>query len=226
MKISLCLMVWNELNGCKCDVPKLPLYAFDEVYAIDGGSTDGTVSYLESKGIPVYKQPAKGLNAAYIHAANQSNCDAIVVFFPKGTIPTDDLLRFRPLFDDGYELIIASRNIKGGHNEEDERLFRPRKWGVMFLASFAGLKWRSEGNYISDVLHGFKGFTLSAFWKIDPQKNGLSIDLEMVIKSYRFQIKRVEFPTNEKKRIYSKSKFPMISTGTKLFKYLMHELKR
>jgi hypothetical protein len=44
MRLSLCLVVWNELEGCKLDVPRLPRDAFDEVFAVDGGSTDGTVS--------------------------------------------------------------------------------------------------------------------------------------------------------------------------------------
>jgi hypothetical protein len=35
IRISLCLMVWNELEGCKKDVPRLPLDDFEEVYAID-----------------------------------------------------------------------------------------------------------------------------------------------------------------------------------------------
>jgi glycosyltransferase involved in cell wall biosynthesis len=90
MRISLCLMVWNELEGCRSDVPLLPREAFDEIYAIDGGSSDGTVPYLESQNIPVYPQAEKGLNAAYIHAVEKSTCDAVVVFLPKGTTPPED----------------------------------------------------------------------------------------------------------------------------------------
>jgi len=76
-------MLWSELKGCKIDIPKLPRSAFDEVYAIDGGSTDGTAEYLAEYGIPVYLQPRKGLNAAYIHAVPKSSCDAIVDFSQK-----------------------------------------------------------------------------------------------------------------------------------------------
>jgi hypothetical protein len=30
-------MVWNELEGCEIDAPKLPCNEFDEIYAVDGG---------------------------------------------------------------------------------------------------------------------------------------------------------------------------------------------
>ena len=114
MNISLCLLVWNELEGCRIDAGKLPLDAFEEVYAVDGGSTDGTVAYLESLGIPVYRQPKKGLNAAYMHAADRSTGDAVVVFFPKGTVDPESLRQFRPLLEGGHDLVVTSRNAPGG----------------------------------------------------------------------------------------------------------------
>jgi glycosyltransferase involved in cell wall biosynthesis len=101
MRVSLCLLVWNELEGCRSDVPLLPREALEEIYAIDGGSSDGTVSYLESQNIPVYPQPEKGLNAAYIHAVEKSTCDAVVVFLPKGTTPPEDTRKFRVFFESG-----------------------------------------------------------------------------------------------------------------------------
>ena len=226
MKISLCLIVWNELEGCKHDVPQLPRGAFDEVYAVDGGSTDGMVAYLESEGIPVYRQPKKGLNAAYIHAVEKSTCDAVVVFFPKGSSNVKDLLKFRSLFESGYDIVIASRNMRGSKNEEDGRFLRPRKWATLTLAALASLIWRREGYFVRDVLHGFKGFTVSAFRKIAPLDYGLSIDIEMVVRSYRLCLKRIEFPTEERSRSYGKTHFPFFPTGVKLAKYLWHELKR
>lgn len=219
-------MVWNELEGCKIDVPGLPLSAFEEVYAIDGGSTDGTVEYLEAHGIPVYLQPKKGLNAAYIHAADKSTCDAVVVFFPKGTISPNSLLQFRPLLNDGCDLVVASRNIKGAVNEEDEKLFKPRKWGVLALASLASLIWRREGYFMRDVLHGYKGFTVSGFRKIAPLDYGLSIDIEMVVRSYRLRLKRAEFPIVETSRNFGETHFKILPTGKKLLKYLWWEWKR
>lgn len=226
MKISLCLLVWNELEGCRIDVPNLPRNAFEEVYAVDGGSTDGTVEYLESQGIPVYRQPKRGLNAAYIHAVDKSSCDAVVVFFPKGTIAADSLLAFRPMLEEGNGLVIASRNIKGASNEEDHHVLRPRKWGVMALAMTVALLWRREGNFVHDVLHGYKGFTVEAFRRIDPLGHGLSIDLEMTARAYRLRIKRAEVPVSEVARPFGETRFKILPTAMKLSRYLWWELCR
>lgn len=226
MRISLCLLVWDELNGCQIDVPLIPVGSFDEIYAVDGGSSDGTVEYLESQGIPVYQQPKGGLNAAYIHAAEISTCDAVVVFFPKSTIDPQSLLQFRPLLEAGNELVVASRNCPGAHNEEDTKLWRPRKFGVIALSLGAALVWRKEGNRIRDVLHGYKGFTLSAFNRISPLDHGLSIDIEMVIRSYKLKIRRTEFPVREFSRSYGESRFKILPTALKLARYLWSELWR
>jgi glycosyltransferase involved in cell wall biosynthesis len=226
MKISLCLIVWNELQGCQEDVPKLPLDEFDEVFAVDGGSTDGTVEYLESQGIPVHRQPKRGLNAAYVHANDVATGDSVVVFFSKGTLPVDDLKKFRPLFEQGNELIIASRQIAGSVNEEDEHFWRPRKWAVLGLAAAAALVWNRQGPWVRDVLHGFKGWKRSAFTEMKVLDVGLSIDIEMVVRAYKLRIPRIEFPTQEISRGYGETHFKIWPTGKRLLAYLWFELFR
>jgi glycosyltransferase involved in cell wall biosynthesis len=226
MRISLCLLVWNELEGCKLDVPRLPRDAFDEIYAVDGGSTDGTVAYLEQQGVPVHRQPKRGLNAAYVHANDVSTCDAVVVFFPKGSTPPEDLRRFRPLLEAGNALVVASRQIAGSRNEEDVAWFRPRKWMVRGLAIVAAALWRREGYWVRDVLHGLKGFSRAAFHQMHVLDHGLSIDIEMVARVYKLRLRRTEFPTTESPRPHGATHFRMWPTGKRLLAYLWFELWR
>lgn len=219
-------MTWNELGGCQLDVPRIPRDAFDEIFCIDGGSTDGTVEYLSSQGITVHKQPKKGLNAAYVHANDVATGDAVVVFFPKGTTPLEDLRKFRPLLEAGNELVIPSRQIDGSINEEDCSLWRPRKWAVWGLSFVSMLLWRREGYWIRDVLHGYKAFNRAAFCRMKILDHGLSIDIEMVIRSYKFRLKRCEFPTKETARKHGTTHFKIWPTGKKLLHFLWFEFRR
>lgn len=226
MKLALCLVTLNEIEGCKKDVPRLPQQGFEQVFAIDGGSTDGTVEYLHSQGVTVYAQDVRGYNGAYIAAFRRCEADALVLFHPKGTIDPLETLRFRSHFEAGAEVVVSSRIVRGGHNEEDAKLLRPRKWSTMSLALLAAGLWRREGPVVWDILHGFRGMTKDAFFSIDPLPAGLSIDLEIVVRSYRLRLRRVEFPVVENARESGATHFKALPTGKRLLKYLRFELTR
>lgn len=226
MTIGFCLMVYNELEGCRMTLPLIKREVFDEVFAVDGGSTDGTIEFLRSEGIEVRVQPKKGYNAAYIHAYKTSSSDALVFFHPKGTIHPDYALAFRDYFDNGFQLVVTSRIIRGSRNEEDHKIFKPRKWFVVGLGLTTGIIWRKKGNFIWDVLHGFRGMTRIAFYAIEPQEHGLSMDLEMVVRSYKKDLKRIEFPVHEHKRFSGETHFKPFPTAISLFKYMWFELVR
>lgn len=226
MTVALCLITWNELEGCKHDVPLIDRSKFDEIYCIDGGSTDGTVEYLTSQGITVYKQTAKGLNQACKDGCNYCKSDAFVFFHPKGTIPVEDTYKFREYYEKGYDFVVGSRMMKGAHNEEDSKLLKPRKWFVLFLGLIAKILFKREGNTVWDTLHGFRGMTVEAFKKCDISDMSPSIDIEMVCRSYKLKLSRIEFPTTEMPRLAGESHFKAWATGKKLLKYIAWEIKR
>lgn len=226
MRIALCLLTWNELEGCRIDVPQLPLDDFDEVFAVDGGSGDGTVEFLRQSGIRVLRQPVPSLNAACAFAFESTSCDALVFFHPKGTVPPADTAHFRPLFEGGAEFIVASRNIPGGRNEEDAHLFRPRKWFVQALSIFLSMLWNRGGYRIRDVLHGFRGMTVGAFRRIGPSATGVTIDAEMVVGSYVLGLNRTEFPITEYPRISGATHFKALPTGWAILTFVWKTLTR
>ena len=226
MRIGLCLLTWNEIDGVKHDVPLIDKSQFDQVYCIDGGSTDGTVEYLLQNGIDVYPQSAKGINQACIDGVEHCDCDAFVFFHPKGTIPVEDVYKFRPLFEAGYEFIVGSRMMKGAHNEEDDKFFRPRKWFVLGTGLIGSILFKREGNTVWDTLHGFRGMTVEAFRKCGISNFDKSIDIEMVCRSYKKRIKRIEFPTIEHPRIGGATHFKALSSGWQIIKYIIWEVFR
>ena len=226
MTVALCLLTWNELKGCQHDVPKIKRDAFDQIYCVDGGSIDGTIEYLEAEGIPVYLQTAKGLNQAHKDAINHCTCDTVIFFHPKGSVPVSDTLRFRRYFEQGYNLVVASRMMKQSVNEEDSHILKPRKWFVLILALCAKLLFQREGNTIWDVLHGFRGVNIHAFRLIQLSDNNPSVDIETVCRYYKLHLKRIEFPTKERQRLSGKTHFKAFATGKKLIRYMIWEARR
>lgn len=226
MTVGLCLLTWNEIEGCKHDVPLIDRSKFEQIYCIDGGSTDGTVEYLREQGIDVYPQTAKGLNQACKDGADNCRCDAFVFFHPKGSIPMEDAYKFRAYYEQGYEFVVGSRMMKESKNEEDSKLLKPRKWFVLALGLAAKILFKKEGNTVWDTLHGFRGMTVEAFQKCNISDMSPSVDIEMVCRSYKLRIKRIEFPTTESPRIAGETHFKAFATGKKLLKYLVWEICR
>lgn len=229
MRLALCLLTRNEIDGCRHDVPGLPLSAFDEVYCIDANSTDGTAEYLQESGINVVEQRIKGYNGAYIEAFDQArtrNADAVVFFHPKGAIDPAEVLRFRALLEGGHALVIASRLCKGACNEEDERLFKPRKWFVVVMGLVLWVCFSRRGAFAGDVLHGCRAMRTDAFALTGLRRTGVTADLEMVVAAYRLGEPIAEFPVIERERLAGRTHFRALPTGWRLLKYVGGEVVR
>ena len=226
MRLTLCLLTWNELAGCRHDVPLLPLDRFEEVFAIDGGSTDGTCEYLAERGITVHRQDYPTYNGAYRSAFSRCSTDALVLFHPKGSIDPAAVLGFRPLFERGAELVIASRIGAGARNEEDGQLLKHRKWFVMGLSLLTSVIWRRTGPHVWDVLHGFRGMRKPAFEAMAALPSGVSVDLEMVARAYKQRLRIATFPVQERARVGGSTHFKAWPTGKRLLRYLWFELGR
>ena len=125
-----------------------------------------------------------------------------MIFHPKGSIDPGIVLTFRPYLQHGYDLVIASRIVPGS----SQRRGRPTAAAAQVvrargMALIAALLWKREGPIIWDVLHGCRGMKRDAFQLIEPLPQGVSIDLEMVVRSYRCGLRQVEFPVAEKPRL-------------------------
>lgn len=215
-------MTLNEFHGCKQVLPSLSRELFCEIFALDGGSTDGTIEYLESASIRVVRQRERGYNAAYIEALEIFSGDAIIFYHPKGTVDAESLPLLIDKLNLGYQLVIASRMLPESRNEEDHKLFRYRKWFGMGLAYAASLRWNTNDMpRISDPLHGYRGLSRSFAKALALQPAGVTADLEMVRSAYQVKVEATEVPVDESTREVGGTHFPAWRTGKALIRYLL-----
>ena len=222
MHLSLCLLTWNEIHGCRQVVPALPREIFAEVFALDGGSTDGTVEYLESSGITVVPQVTRSYNAAYIEALDHYSGAGIVFYHPKGTVDEASLPLLAAELDSGVDFVVASRMLPDSRNEEDDSFLKHRKWFGLGLSHAAAIRWRNTRvQRITDPLHGYRGMSRTFADSLCLLPSGVTADLEMVRHAYKIGARVSEVPVDESEREIGGTHFPAFATGKKLLRYLL-----
>ena len=108
IKMSLVFLTYNEIEGLKALWDKIPLHEADEVFAVDGGSTDGTLEFFKSKGITVYGQEIKGRGEAFRVAFRKATGSALLFFSPDGNEDPKDIGMFKKLLDEGNDIVIGT----------------------------------------------------------------------------------------------------------------------
>jgi len=227
MKITLCLLTRNELPCLQKIFPQIPAPSvdagYDEIVAIDGGSTDGTVEFFQKNNIPIIGQSRKGRGDAFLQAFSQINSDAYLFFSPDGNEAISDLPKFRQHLEQGADVVIASRMMKGAVNEEDHQWIRLRKWANNAFNFLANKTFNTSGRYITDSINGYRAITKSAAKKLGLDAFDYTIEYQMTMRAMKAGMNIVEFPTIEGQRIAGDTGANSIPTGIAFVKRLMSE---
>lgn len=205
---------------------QIPWAGFEECFAVDGHSTDGTREYLEQQGVRMICQKQRGLGAAMIEARQNCSTDAIVFFHPDGNEDPNDLLIIRAFLASGRSFVVASRMIQGAVNEEDVNWIRPRKWANRSLGLIANILWGRKKNRTSDVTNGLRGITCRTWDLLGPDATDLTMDFQMVIRALKRNVVITEFPTREGSRLAGATNFKSMHTGIAELKLIWRELLR
>ena len=229
MHITLCILTRNERPCVEIVFPQLlkpgPESGFDAIVVIDGGSTDGTKEYFEERGIPVLGQSRRGRGHAFQIAFDEVDSDAYIFFSPDGNEDPKDLPKFRPLLEQGFDLVIASRMMAGAKNEEDDQILKLRKWANNAFNIGANVCFRRQGAFVTDSINGYRAITRKAAKALGLDAPDYTIEYQMTMRAFKHKLSIAEFPTIEYPRVAGDTQAQSIPTGVRFIKAFWRELR-
>ena len=223
---TIILLTLNEISGVTAHRDIIANLSADEILAVDGGSTDGTVELLEEFGVDVYRQKRPGRGAAIREGVAQTSGERIVIFSPDGNEDPQDIDRLFDLLDEGYDVSVASRFLPDSRNEEDDDALPLRKLANQAFTQLANMLWAPAGVRVSDAINGFRGFTRDAFNSMGIQSDRFTVEYEMTQRALRLGLRIGEIPTQEGNRIGGETKAPSIRTGIEFSRFVIGQIIR
>ncbi|MBI2075727.1 MAG: glycosyltransferase family 2 protein [Candidatus Aenigmarchaeota archaeon] len=219
---SLVILTKNEIKGLKTILDKIPINTVKDVFAVDAKSTDGTIEFLRSKNVPVVIQRKMGRGEAFRIACKVAKYENVVFFSPDGNESQKDIPILLYWLEKGYDMVIASRFMKGSRSDDSNSLIPYRSFGNKFFTHLVNLFF--HGN-LTDSLNGFRALKKKAFFEINPDAEGFGIEFQMSIRALKKKLKIKEIPTYEGDRIGGKSTAHAVPTGIYFLKLFWRELK-
>ena len=170
-KKNICLLVLikNELQNLQRLYDEIYIAADGisaDVIFVDGKSIDGTAQFLAQKGANYIVQNRNGRGAGASEGIKTFSHEAFILFSPDGNENLDDLPRFIEFYEKGNDLVIATRMGQGARNEEDDQIFKPRKWANNYFNFLANLFFNKSSQSVTDSINGYRLISKALFEKL------------------------------------------------------------
>jgi glycosyltransferase involved in cell wall biosynthesis len=163
-----------------------------EIVIADNGSTDGSQVIAEKAGVRLVPVHEKGYGSALIGGVRAAAGEWIIMGDADDSYDFSDIAGFVKKFREGFELVMGCRLPAGGGTIAPGAMPWKNRWLGNPTLSFIGrLFFKCPAH---DFHAGLRGFTKTAFEKMDLQTTGMEFASEMVIKSTLKGLKISEVP--------------------------------
>ncbi len=222
MKVSLIIPTRNEEGAIGPTLREVPRDVVDEIIVIDGHSTDKTWDEVKAELRPQDKlvmQKGKGYGGAFLEGFDIATGDVILLLDADGSHNPNEIPAIIEKVRRGYEYVMASRYMRGGHSEDDTiiRWFGNRVFTLMTNMI--------HGTDVTDSLYLFTAITRDGLTKLNLHSTGFEFCTEIVVKAHRAGLKFAEVPAFERARTAGKTKVNAFWHGLKILRMILRRYR-
>lgn len=196
LTVTLFIPVRNEVDGLREIMPRINPAWIDEIFILDGGSTDGSREFLISEGYEIHDQKSKGVKGAFWEAFEQIDSDIIIPFSPDGNSIPEDIPMLIENIRKGFDMVIASRYFGGQKSDDDDIA------STIANSFLTGLINTLFSTKYTDAIGMYKAFKKQHLYDlgIDQRRNEHS-EIMLTTRGARYGLKIIEIPSKEPPRI-------------------------
>jgi glycosyltransferase involved in cell wall biosynthesis len=200
--IYVVIPAFNEEASIPKVVGDIPAGLVREVVVVSNGSTDQTEVNARNAGATVLREDRKGYGQAclkglaYLAEKNAEERPDIVVFLDGdySDYPEEMPLVLKPILEDGYDLVIGSREL----GDREKGAMQPQQiFGNWLATTLIRLLYKVK---FSD-LGPFRAVSYDKLLEIDMQDTNFGWTVEMQVKAAKLKMKCTEVPVNYRRRI-------------------------
>ena len=220
-RVSVVIPAKNEALNLPYVLPKIPGWV-DEVILVDGYSNDGTgdVARLLLPEIRIIAQEGRGKGAALRTGFAAATGDIVVMLDADGSTDPQEIPVFVGALLGGADYVKGSRFLQGGGTSDMSII---RRWGNRIFVMVTNLVF---GSHYSDLCFGYNAFWSWVLPHLNLQSAGFEIETEMNLQALRADLRVVEVPSYESRRIFGKSNLNTFRDGWRvLLTILRHRLQ-
>ena len=169
-----------------------------------------TIESIKGYNCKVVYQSDKGYGNALIEGIENVSSEYLCIFNADGSFDPKYLFPMLKKCEDGLDFVFASRYMENSGSDDDTLM---TKIGNYIFTKIGNIFFSV---YISDILFTFLLGKTDSFKKLKLKSKDFSLCVEMPIKAKRYDMKYIDIPSYERKRIAGKKKVSPFIDGFRI----------
>ena len=215
--VSVVLGTYNERENLAKLVPAIESIFEEnrtscEIVVVDDNSPDGTSALVRELGMKygnvrlLWRPEKMGPGSAHADGYRAAKGDIIIGMDTDFSHDPYDIPRFLAKIDEGYDIVQASRYIKGGTYEVNSfRTWKKKmasKFGNVLIAFLSRVP-------VHDFTTSFRAVRRGVVENVKTESSGNSFFMEFLVEAHRKRYRMIEIPIVFKDRVIGKSKLKL-----------------